>query len=384
MKAKILEEKLNQMREGITFDDILLLPNYTDFKRREVDLTTKLHPKIVLKLPIISSPMDTVTEEEMAIEMARNGGLGIIHRNLRIERQAEMIKKVKSSKLKVQSWIRPAVDEKGRLLVGAALGAGADFEKRLKAVVKAGVNLVVLDSGHGYSKFIIEALRFIKKNYPDLPVMAGNVATFEGAKALIENGADILRVGMGPGSICTTRIVTGMGVPQLTAVSQAIKAAEGTKATIVADGGIRQPGDIAKALAFGADAVMLGSLLAGTKEAPGEVIKIGDKLFKEYRGMGSIKSMKKGGAERYGQKKETDEKKLIAEGVEGLVPYKGPVGDLLYQLAGSLRSSFYYIGAKNLKEFFKKAKFIKISRAGLFESHPHSIKVVDGGRNYLS
>lgn len=383
MKTKILEKKLNQMLEGITFDDILLLPNYTDFKRRDVDLSVSLHPKINLKIPIISSPMDTVTEEDMAIEMAKNGGLGIIHRNLRIEKQAEMIKNVKTQISNVKSETA-SVDEKGRLLVGTAIGAGPDFKERLKAVVKSEVDLVVLDSGHGFSKFIIETLRFIKKNYPELPVMAGNIATFEGAKALVENGADILRVGMGPGSICTTRVVTGMGVPQLTAVYNAVKATEKTKVTIVADGGIRQPGDIAKALAFGADAVMLGSLLAGTKEAPGETIKLGNTIYKEYRGMGSIKSMKKGGAERYGQKQETDEKKLIAEGVEGLVPYKGKVSDLLYQLTGSLKSSFYYIGARNIKEFYKKAKFIKISRAGLLESHPHSIKVVNGGGNYLN
>ena len=384
MKDKILTQKLKKMQEGITFDDILLLPGYTDFKRNDTDLSVELHPKIKLNLPIISSPMDTVTEGEMAISMALCGGLGIIHRNLRIERQAEIVKEVKNSELKAKNWVKPSIDEKGRLLVGAALGVGPDFKDRLKALYKAKVDLVVLDSGHGYSKFIIEATSFIKKHYPDLPVMAGNVATFEGAKALIQAGADILRVGMGPGSICTTRVITGMGVPQLTAVSQAVKAASGTNVKIIADGGIKQPGDIAKALAFGADAVMLGSLLAGTKEAPGEVIKIGDKLFKEYRGMGSVKSMKKGGAERYGQKKETDEKKLIAEGVEGLVPYKGNLEDLLYQFAGSLRSSLYYIGAKNLKEFFEKAQFIKISRAGLLESHPHSIKVVNGGGNYLS
>lgn len=357
------------MTEGLTFDDVLLLPGYTDFKRADVDLTTQLHPKITLTLPVISSPMDTVTEEAMARSLALAGGLGIIHRNLSIERQAEMVKKVK----------------KDHLLVGAAVGVGSDFEERVRALVAAKADVLVVDSGHGYTKFVIEATRFIKKNYTKVALMAGNVATGEGAKALIAAGADILRVGMGPGSICTTRIVTGMGVPQLTAIAEATRVARATKAkrvTVVADGGIRQMGDMAKALASGAHAVMLGSLLAGFDESPGKIVEAVGKKYKQYRGMGSVAAMQKGSAERYGQSTQTKGRQLIAEGVEGLVPYKGAVTEYLDQVAGSLKSSFYYIGGKTLGDFQKKARFIRITQASLTESHPHSITVLDAGANY--
>ncbi len=364
---------------GLTFDDILLLPGYADFKRKDVDLSTRLTQNITLTLPIVSSPMDTVTEEKMAIAMAKNGGLGIIHRNLKIDTQLKMVKKVK--KIKATSP-KMTADKKKRLMVGTAVGVGDDFIERVKALEKAEVDLIVIDSGHGFTKFIIEAIQWIKKN-TSLEVMAGNVATFEGAKALIKAGAEILRVGMGPGSICTTRVVTGMGVPQITAIQEAVKAAKGSKTTVVADGGVRQIGDIAKALAFGAQAVMLGSLLSGFDESPGEIIVIGEKKFKEYRGMGSIKSMKKGGAERYGQNKNLTDKKLIAEGVEALVPYKGKVNDFLYQVEGGLRASFYYIGGKNLTQFQKKVKFIRITESSLRESHPHTVKIINAGESYL-
>jgi len=377
-KTKILEKKIRQMVEGITFDDVLLLPNYTDFKRSEVDLSVDLHPSIKLKIPIISSPMDTVTEEKMAENMAENGGLGIIHRNLPIEKQVAMVKRIKNKLVKNKM---AAVDKKNRLLVAAAVGVGEDFFERVKALIKAEVDLLVLDSGHGFSKFIIEAAIFIKKNFPSIALMAGNIATKEGAGALIKARVDILRVGMGPGSICTTRIITGMGVPQLTAIIEAVKEAKG-KAKIVADGGIKQPGDIAKALALGADCVMLGSLLAGCDEAPGKIVVLNNKKYKQYRGMGSIAAMKKGAAERYGQNKNTNKKQLIAEGVEGLVEYKDSVSDYLYQLVGSLRSSFYYLGARNINEFFAKSRFIRISRAGIVESYPHSIVVTNFGENY--
>ncbi len=378
-KSKILNEKINQMTEGVTFDDILLLPNYSDFKRNEIDLSVELHEKIKLKIPIISSPMDTVTEDKMAIAMAENGGLGIIHRNLSIEKQVAMIKKVKKSLIKNKN--QAAIDEKNRLLVGAAVGVGEDFYQRVKKLIENQVDILVVDSGHGFSKFIIDGCLYIKKNYPQIPLMAGNIATAEAARALVNAGVDILRVGMGPGSICTTRIVTGMGVPQLTAIANAVLGAN-EKAKIVADGGIKHPGDIAKSLAFGADAVMLGSLLAGCYESSGKLISFNGRKYKQYRGMGSVSAMKKGGAERYGQKKNTTSNKLIAEGVEGLVEYKGKIADYLYQLIGSLRSSFYYIGAKNIKDFFQKAKFIKISRAGIIESHPHSIVITNTGKNY--
>lgn len=354
-------------KKTITFDDVMLLPGYTDFKREEVDLSIDLHPKIRLKLPIISSPMDTVTEEKMAVAIAEAGGLGIIHRNIKINTQASMVQAVKN---------------KG-LFVGAAVGTGKDLKERVLNLIKAKIDLICVDSGHGFTSFVIDTVTYIKNNYENnVVVMAGNVATTEGAKALIKAGADILRVGMGPGSICTTRMITGMGVPQLTAIVDCVKAIGKTRVTIVADGGIKQMGDMAKAIGHGAHTVMLGSMLAGFDESPGEIKKIDNKLYKMYRGMGSVSAMKKGGAERYGQSRNTDEKHLVAEGVEALVEYKGSVDDFLFQAAGSLRSSFYYVGARNIKEFQKKATFIQISNAGLIESHPHTVKITETGRNY--
>lgn len=369
--------------EGLTFDDLLLLPNESTFPREAVNLATALHSRIKLSLPILSSPMDTVTESGMAIAMAQMGGLGVIHRNLAVEKQKAMVEHVKESKVVSDASRVPALDAKGRYLVAAAIGAGADMQERVKALVGAGVDMIVVDSGHGHSTYIMDCVKFIKKTYKDkVVVMAGNVATYEGAKALIKAGADVLRVGVGPGSICTTRVITGMGVPQVTALLEVARACKGTKVTFVADGGIRMMGDMAKALATGASAVMLGSMLAGHEQAPGEKVKVNDEVYKQYRGMGSIGAMQKGGAERYGQKAQTGAKQLIAEGVEGLVPFKGDVHDFLFQAAGSLRSSFYYLGSKTVPEFHKKAKFIKISQAGMKESHPHTISIVDSGGNY--
>lgn len=376
-RTGVIENKIVQ-HEALTFDDILLLPNYTDIKRQDVSLTTTLHPKITLPLPIISSPMDTVTELDMAAALAYAGGLGCIHRNMAVADQAAMVSRVKTQK----AGERSAVDSDGHLLVSAAVGIGHDLEERTDALVQAGVDVLVVDSSHGYSSFVISAVGTIKAKYPNLVVMAGNIATFDGARALSDAGADIVRVGMGPGSICTTRIVTGMGVPQLSALAASVRALDGRKTTIVADGGIRQMGDIAKALAFGADAIMLGSMLAGYDQSPGEIVEKEGKKWKTYRGMGSVAAMKKGGAERYGQKRDTEEKKLIAEGVEGLVSYKGDVVDFLLQAEGSLRSSFYYLGAKDLDSFFASSRAIKISTAGLIESHPHEIAITDAGGNY--
>ncbi len=369
--------------EGLTFDDLLLVPNESTFKRSTVDLTGALHPKIKLKLPILSSPMDTVTEDTMAIAMAQAGGLGVIHRNLHVPTQKEFVQNVK--KAKVADPAAASLDSKGRYLVAAAIGAGSDMEERVKALMEAEVDMIVVDSGHGHSTYIMDCVKFIKKNYKNkVVVMAGNVATFDGAKALIKAGADILRVGVGPGSICTTRVITGMGVPQVTALLEAGRACKGTKVTFVADGGIKLMGDMAKALATGATAVMLGSMLAGHDQSPGEKTTVNGKEYKKYRGMGSIGAMQKGGAERYGQDPKEVAKKLVAEGVEGLVPYKGNVNDFLYQAAGSLRSSYYYLGSRNTPEFHKKAKFIRITPAGMRESHPHTITVVNTGGNYSS
>jgi IMP dehydrogenase len=352
--------------EGITFDDVLLLPGYSDFKRKDVDVSVQLHPDIVLKLPVISSPMDTVTESAMSIAIGRAGGLGIIHRNLSTGKEAEMVKNVK----------------KEHVLVGAAVGAGPDMNDRVDALIQAGVDVLVVDSGNGNCSFIIDAVREIKKNYPKIVVMAGNIATADGAKNLVTAGVDIIRVGMGPGSICTTRIVTGMGVPQITAIMEAVKGVAGNNVTIVADGGIRQIGDMAKALGAGADAVMLGGLLAGYDESPGNVIEIQKKKYKSYRGMGSVAAMQQGSAERYGQSKDTVKRKLIPEGVEGLVAYKGSVAGYFDQIAGSLRSSLYDIGARTIDEFHSKAKFIRITPASMAESHPHDILITNPGSNY--
>lgn len=366
--------------DGLTFDDILLLPNYSEILREDVDLLTELHPKIKLKLPVISSPMDTVTETDMAIAMAQAGGLGVIHRNLSIDSQADIIRQVKSTP--VANPEIAALDTNDKLLVAAGVGIGSDMNDRVRALIVAKTDLIAVDSAHGHTKGIIDAIRTIKSNHPEVVLMAGNVASFDGAKALIEAGADIIRVGMGPGSICTTRIISGMGVPQITAVMEAVKASTDSNATIVADGGIRQMGDMAKALAVGANAVMLGSLLAGYDQSPGDTIEFENQKFKQFRGMGSASAMAEGGAARYAQSDTTTKSKLISEGVEGLVPYKGNVEDYLHQIEGSLRSSFFYLGSPDLTTFFQTSKIIKISAAGMIESHPHDIQVTDAGSNY--
>lgn len=365
---------------GLTFDDVLLLPGYADFKRSDVNLSIELHANLKLNLPVLSSPMDTVTEVAMAVMMAQHGGLGVIHRNLSPADQAAMVKAVKEDPS--QKAAGATLDAKGRFVVGVAVGAGSDLQERIDALKAVEVDVYCVDSAHGYTKFIMDAMKTIKRNDPNAVVIGGNVATAEGAKALADAGADLIRVGMGPGSICTTRVITGMGVPQLTAIMEAAKGVAGTQAKIIADGGIRQMGDIAKALAAGAHCVMLGSMLAGFAESPGEHTEINGQTYKQYRGMGSVSAMKSGTAERYGQSAESAARKLIAEGVEGLVPFKGSGEDFLEQIAGSLRSSFYYIGAKTLTDF-QKAQFIKISPAGLRESHPHTLStIVNAGGNY--
>lgn len=355
------------MKQGLSFDDVLLLPGYSDFRSGEVDLTANLTLKLKLKIPLVSSPMDTVTEAKLAIALAREGGIGIIHRNLSIRKQVEEVKKVKAE----------------GLLVGAAIGIGRDLEARTKTLVKSRVDVLVIDSAHGHSKFIIDLTAWVKKNYPKVPLISGNVATAEGVKALIKAGASAIRVGLGPGSICTTRVVTGMGVPQLTAIMDCARAARKDKIPIIADGGIRSSGDMVKALAVGASTVMLGSLLASTLEAPGKLVTVKDRKYKYYRAMGSIRAMKEGGAARYEQEyKKGEEKKLIAEGVEGLVPYKGKLTDLVYQWMGGVKRGMVYVAAKNINQLHQKAKFIKITGAGLRENHPHSVLITDAGRNY--
>ncbi len=368
--------------DGLTFDDVFLLPRYVDFPREQADITTVLCKGIRLRLPVLSSPMDKVTETDMAVAMAQKGGLGIIHRNLKIDAQAAMVRAAKDTP--VLDRALASLDARGCLQVAAAVGAGPDMAERVATLIAAGADMIVVDSGHGHAGYIIDCVKHIKKHHKGTPVMAGNVATYEGAKALIKAGTDVLRVGMGCGSICTTRIITGMGVPQVTALLEVARATKGTKATFVADGGIRQMGDIAKAIATGAGAVILGSMLAGFEQSPGEMVDVDGKMYKSYRGMGSVSAMQKGGAERYGQSMKTESKKLIAEGVEGLVPFKGDVQDFLFQIAGSLRSAFYYLGSSVLKDFQKHAQFIRVTNAGLKESHPHSIAITNAGGNYLS
>jgi len=346
--------------EGLTFDDLLLLPSYSEIKREEINLSVRLSQNIKLEIPLLSSPMDTVTTSEMAISMGKLGGLGVIHRNMTIEKQEAEVAKTKENVP----------------LVAAAVGVGKDMEERMAALTKAGLDLVVVDSAHGYSKTVIEATRFISSHYPSIYLVSGNVATPEGAKALIDAGSQAIRVGMGPGSICTTRIVTGIGVPQVTAIMDTAEIAKERGVLVIADGGIRFSGDIVKALAVGASLVMLGSLIASAKESPGKVVEQNGKKFKSYRGMGSVEAMREGSAIRYGQEYRIgQENKLTEEGVSGLVPYKGDLEAIITKLVGGVRSGMYYSGAKNINELHARAKLIKVSKASLIESHPHNIKI---------
>lgn len=371
---------------GLTFDDVLLLPAYADFSRSDIDLSTQLTKKIKINLPFISSPMDTVTESNLAIALAKAGGIGIIHRNLSIEDQALEVKKVKDQ----------------GLLVGAAIGASKGFEERVKALVNVGIELVVVDSADGYKKPVLDTVRFLKNTYPSLEVIAGNVATTDGALALVEAGADAIRVGMGPGAICTTRIISGMGVPQVTAIIETVRAAKKSGVSIIADGGIKYSGDIVKALAAGASAVMMGGFFAQSSEAPGKIVELSrlqvprrfqnifrqdveTYKFKEYRGMGSEGAMKKGvevKSEGEFHGKSYKDRVLVAEGVEALVPIKGTAQELVDQAAGGVRSGMYHVGAKTIAELWEKAKFIQITQASLTESHPHDILVTNTGKSY--
>lgn len=337
------------IKQYLTYDDVLLLPRYSTITPSRTDLEGKI--------PIIASPMDTVCEKEMALALGKLGGYGIIHRNMPVAKQADQL-----------TWVL-----KQKISCGAAVGVGPDFKERVMALVKVGAKEICVDSAHGHTKHVGEATSWIKNKFAHVEVISGNVATYEGAEFLFKSGADAVRVGMGPGSICTTRIISGMGVPQLTAVIDCVRAAKKYKGKIIADGGIKTSGDIVKALAAGADTVMLGSLLAGCDEAPGKKVKIKNKLYKVYRGMGSTAAMKQGSAERYGQAKTA--KTFVPEGVEGLVEYQGKLAEIVFQLVGGLRSGMAYLGAKNLKELKQKAKFIRITPAGWAESKPHSLYV---------
>jgi IMP dehydrogenase len=354
------------IKEALTFDDVLLLPRYSSVLPATTNISLHLTNKITLKVPFLSSAMDTVTESKMAIAIAKEGGVGIIHRNLNIKNQSLEVKKVKNKKL----------------IVGAAIGTNKEDVDRARSLVSNGVDLIVIDTAHGHSEKVLKTLSKIKKIIKEVPICVGNIATGEAAKKLYNSGADIIKVGIGPGSICTTRMVAGIGVPQISAIMEVKKALKKKNIKIISDGGVKFSGDIAKALAAGADGIMMGSIFAGTEESPGRKFKIKGKIYKEYRGMGSIGAMSAGSANRYFQKNFKDKSKFVPEGVEGRVEYKGKVRKIIYQLQGGLRSSMGYIGAKSLKEINKKAKFIKITKAGFYESMVHSVEMTQKTINF--
>ncbi|MBR6017689.1 MAG: IMP dehydrogenase [Paludibacteraceae bacterium] len=478
------------MNEGLTFDDVLLVPAYSEVLPREVSLSGQFSRHISLNIPLVSAAMDTVTEAPMAIAIAREGGIGVIHKNMSIAEQAAQVRKVKraengmitdpvtingqqtigdalqlmhdnhiggipvvneqhvlvgivtnrdlrfetnmnrpvcevmtSDKLititstdnqtimkalqtnkveklpvvdnenkliglvtykditKLRDYPNANKDPQGHLRCAAGVGITPDYMDRVDALVAEHVDAVVLDSAHGHSRNIVSALRAIKAKYPDLDVVVGNIATAEAARYLLENGADGIKVGIGPGSICTTRIIAGVGVPQLTAIFEVSEALKGTDVPLIADGGLRYSGDVVKALAAGGNCVMCGSMFAGTDEAPGDTIIFNGRKFKSYRGMGSIEAMKAGSADRYFQGGESNVSKLVPEGIAGRVPYKGSVCETIYQLIGGLRSGMGYVGAHNLEQL-RKAKFVRITSAGMFESHPHDITITSEAPNY--
>lgn len=368
------------IKEGYTFDDLLLVPAHSTVVPANVDLATTLTSRLRLKLPILSAAMDTVTEAAMATALAKAGGLGILHKNMPIEAQAAMVRFVKSATVDHPSTA--AVDDQGRLLVGAAVGVSAETMTRVEALVAAEVDVIAVDSAHGHSQGVIATIAAIRAAYPELELIGGNIVTAQAARDLIEAGASILKVGVGPGSICTTRIVAGVGVPQITAVNDVYQVAKAANVSVIADGGIKFSGDIVKALAAGADAVMLGGLLAGCEETPGEVIDVYGKKVKTYMGMGSLTAMQKGSSDRYFQGGQKELSKLVPEGIEATVPFKGPIADVLYQMMGGLRSGMGYCGCANLSDLKTKARFVKITNAGLNESHPHDVDNVKEAPNY--
>ncbi len=480
------------IQEGLTFDDILLVPARSDVLPHEVETTTQFTRGIQLKIPLCSSAMDTVTEAALAIAIAQQGGIGVVHKNLSIERQAEEVDKVKRSEsgmivdpvtirpdrpvrealavmeryhisgvpvvdegghlvgiitnrdlrfetrfdIPVSEVMTPqplvtvpvgttleqakavlqkhriekllvvdgdkhikglitvkdiqkaikypsaAKDDLGRLRVAAGIGATGDYLERAAELVRVRVDCLVIDTAHGHSTRVIDAVREIKRRYPETQLIAGNVATAEGTRELIEAGVDAVKCGIGPGSICTTRVVTGAGVPQITAINSCVQAARGTGVPVIADGGVKYSGDVAKAIASGADVVMIGSLFAGTEEAPGEVILFQGRSFKTYRGMGSIGAMREGSRDRYAQELTEIESKLVPEGIEGRVPYKGTLADMVTQLVGGLRAGMGYTGCRNIREFQENTRFVRISAAGLRESHVHDVIITKEAPNY--
>lgn len=357
---------------GLTYDDVLLLPDASEVVPSEVDTKSYLTRKIQLEIPLVSAAMDTVTESAMAIAMAKLGGIGIIHRNLPVAEQVTHAKLVKGASLRV----------------GAAVGVGDDGFERATALIEVGVDVVVVDTAHGHHRAVLDAIERIKKRFPNQEIIGGNVATRAGAQALINAGADGVKIGVGPGSICTTRVIAGVGVPQVTAIMEAAKACKKADVPLIADGGLQYSGDIAKAIVSGADTVMLGSLLAGCDESPGELLESGGAKFKRYRGMGSLGAMQSRGEsksyskDRYMQDDVLSEDKLVPEGIEGKVAYRGSVANVVHQLVGGLRSGMGYAGAESISALQKRGRLIQITSAGLQESHPHDVLDVKDAPNY--
>jgi len=348
---------MGTIKESLTFDDVTLVPQYSSVLPNQTSTKTELNKNLNLNIPLLSSAMDTVTESRMAIAIARSGGLGIIHKNLNPKNQALQVKKVK----------------KKNIFVGAAVGTNEEDIDRVYKLLESKVDLIVVDTAHGHTKKVLTIIKKIKQISKNSIVCAGNIATGKAAKFLADSGADIVKVGIGPGSICTTRLVTGIGVPQLSAVLDVKKALKNYKTKIISDGGIKFSGDIAKALAAGANAVMVGSLFAGTTESPGKIFRHKGKLYKNFRGMGSAGAMSAGSADRYFQKKNKNISKYVAEGVEGIVQFKGPVSKIIYQLIGGLKSSMGYMGSKTINDLQKKSEFVKITKAGFYESMVHNV-----------
>lgn len=370
-------------KKGLTFDDVLLIPAESHVLPNEVKLDTKLAPNLQLHIPLISAGMDTVTEGNMAIAMAENGGLGVIHKNLSIEAQVEEVKKAKGKTVD-PNLPHPAVDNQGRLLAAAAVGVTSDTFERAEILLEAGADAIVIDTAHGHSAGVLRKIKEIREHFPNATLIAGNVATGEGTAALFDAGVDVVKVGIGPGSICTTRIVAGVGVPQITAIYDAASVAQKYGKKIIADGGIKYSGDVVKALAAGGNAVMLGSMFSGTTEAPGTIFTNEGKQFKSYRGMGSVGAMSQqhGSSDRYFQGGVNEANKLVPEGIEALVPYKGDVSNIIYQIDGGLRAGMGYVGAGTIEELIENSQFVQITNAGLRESHPHDVQMAKEAPNY--
>lgn len=370
-------------KKGLTFDDVLLIPAESHVLPNEVDLSTQLADNIKLNIPLISAGMDTVTEGAMAIAMALQGGLGVVHKNMSIQAQASEVANVKSVVVPSNAT-KAAVDDQNRLLCAAAVGVTSDTFERAEALLEAGADAIVIDTAHGHSAGVLRKIKEFREHFPKQTLIAGNVATGDATRALFDAGVDVVKVGIGPGSICTTRIVAGVGVPQITAIYDSATAAREYGKPIIADGGIKYSGDVVKALAAGGNAVMLGSMLSGTTEAPGDIFEENGKKFKRYRGMGSVGAMAQahGSSDRYFQGGVNEANKLVPEGVEARVEYKGDVSDVVFQIDGGLRSGMGYCGAANIPELIEKAQFVRITNAGLRESHPHDVQMTKAAPNY--